>query len=137
MRRQYITHPKFQISFTVSFVLGVLFIATALGLATAGTLYLIAGSAGLSSDQQIILRSGAQQIIIGSVVVALILALIFTFIGLYLSYKFVGPLSRLELWLEQYLAGDIHPYLKLRKGDELEKSATLLFNIIEKSKGRR
>jgi signal peptidase II len=137
MRRQYITHPKFQISFTVWFVLGVLSIVFILGLTSILTLHFVAATPTITEDQRVILRSGAQQIVMAMLILALILTAIFSFVGVYLSYKFVGPLSRLEQWLERYIAGENLPYLKLRKGDELEPAAMLLFQIIDRAKMKK
>ena len=56
-------------------------------------------------------------------------------LGLYLSYKFVGPLTRLERWLNEIVEGQQPARLHLRPGDELEPLVEVLNRMLPTSKG--
>lgn len=132
MRYRFLSHPWFQFSFIIWFVVGVLFIVGILGFSSWGTLIYIANHYPLTEYQQVLIRSNANQMISSLLVLAVVLAITFVVFGLYLSFKFVGPLSRLEVWLENYLKGGKQIPFKLRKRDELTKTAKLLFQVLEK-----
>lgn len=121
MRRRYITHPEFQYTFTFSLVIGGVLTVFVPAMASIGALMAILKTANLDAMQDQILRSGMHQILSISWVLILIMSVILLFLGIYLSYKYVGPLLRLEQWVEKILLGENAAALQLRKGDELEK----------------
>jgi methyl-accepting chemotaxis protein len=96
----------------------------------------VAKTLPLSEFQRTILLDGANQTVFLGGLVAVVTAAVFCALGLYLSSKFIGPLNRLERWLEQHLAGQNQLAFKLRKGDELSDTAKLLFKVLEKHKGK-
>jgi hypothetical protein len=60
----------------------------------------------------------------------------FAIAGFILSGKFIGPLTRLERWIENHLRGETDKPLRLRKGDELNAIVTLLHKVLEREKGK-
>ncbi|OVE76109.1 hypothetical protein BVX98_06420 [bacterium F11] len=137
MRKQYITHPKFQYSFTFSFVLGILLILIFLGGTSLATLYLISKQSFLTLAQQQNLSEGIQSLLRFVLLLGMPSLFMFTLLGLYLSYKFVGPLYRLENWLEFHLLGKNPPPLKLRPGDELQPIANILAQTLSQKHSKR
>lgn len=132
MRHNFLSHPRFQLTFTLSFVIGVVFIVASLTVATWTVLNHVSKQPSLTSVQQAILHDQASQILFVGGLVTCAFAIAFLFIGLYLSSKFIGPLTRLERWLELQLIGQKPAPIKLRKGDELKTASDILFQIIEK-----
>lgn len=126
VRRQYVTHPRFQITFTVFFAFGTTFIFVVLGLATFARLFLLSKDPLLFEDQRTMLVQGAITILAGLGVMGVLVVALFTLFGFFLSYKFVGPLYRLENWLESQVQKPNSTPIKLRPGDELAKIAGLL-----------
>jgi|GEM_PF-4493970 len=134
MRRRYITHPDFQYSFTFSFLLGIGAIFVLMGGGAVGTLYLLYHDPTLSSDQKILLLGGIKFFALFLLDLVIPSLILFSFLGVYLSYKFVGPLSRVERWLEEILlSGSVLP-LRLRPGDELLPMVEILTRQIQKLK---
>jgi hypothetical protein len=134
MRRQYITHPRFQFAFTATFVTSVVLIFAILGGITVATMVMLARDPLVSEAQRAILN-GATRHLLATLGLSLLVAIItFSLGGIYLSYKFVGPLYRLENWLEDRLAGEEFSPLILRPGDELVGVVGLLNDILPKKK---
>lgn len=134
MRRQYITHPKFQTSFTLSFVVGILIILTVLGYRSIATLYLLSKDPFLTYAQRSGLVGGASHLAVFIMILAFIFLVVFTLLGIFLSYKFVGPLSRVETWVEKNIEGEPLEPLTLRKGDELKPLVSVLARLFKKFK---
>jgi len=130
MRRQYITHPQFQKSFTISYVLGALFILVLIGVTNFSAVWFLAQNPMLSPVQEMALFSSAKGIFFLQVTLGLVLAVLFSLIGVYFSYKLVGPLRRLELYLEGVLHGQNPREIKLRPGDELGKISKVINQIV-------
>ena len=135
MRRKYVTHPHFQFAFTSSFVLGVISIFLILGGLTVAMLYLLSGDPALTAQQQMFLSSETLKLVYVLAFAAVLLLLIFIFVGLYMSYKFVGPLYRLESWLADRIANRDFLPLTLRPGDELEKVVIAINRLIQRKFG--
>lgn len=138
VRRQYITHPRFQIIFTLSFVLGVLFIFLFLACLFGLNLSLYISQPSITDAQKDIVIEELQKVGGFYLIAALISTVISGLIGVFLSYKFVGPLARLENWLEQKLQNPDQEGIFLRPGDELENVANTLSDISARvqSKGK-
>ncbi|MCB4756655.1 MAG: hypothetical protein LHV69_06435 [Elusimicrobia bacterium] len=120
MRRQYLPRPRFQISFSFFFLLGALVIIGVLGGSTLLNLHLIGKSSFVDPAYQPIFRQQVEsfrQFFLWNIIT---FPLFFFVLGVYLSYRLIGPLKRIESWLELHLLGVEPPYLKTRKGDELE-----------------
>ena len=133
MRRRYITHPRFQYSFTFAFVLGVLAILHLVGGLGIATLHFLCDSPVLTSEQITVIQSGGQSLLRSLTLIGFLMILLFSLLGFVLSCKFVGPLYRLEGWLEMVLLGGKSPPLRLRPGDELAKMTQSLNRIVEGS----
>jgi len=132
MRRQFVTHPSFQFSFTLWFVAGVGVLFLLIGGATLWPLLILANSPELSIAQRGFFTAFSGELI-GFLFYLLIFSiLIFCWVGLYLSYKFVGPLMRVEAWLEEGLANKSFPPIKLRPGDELIGVVSILSRMAQK-----
>jgi hypothetical protein len=132
MRRQFITHPRFQASFTTSFILGVLIVFLLIGGSTLLALMMLSQDPLLTETQRLILRTSAKEFGTYLAYLAVLSFLILGWIGFYLSYKFVGPLYRLELWLQDRLDNKSTDPIQLRPGDELEPVAMVLSRLVLK-----
>lgn len=130
MRRQFVTHPQFQFSFTLSFVLGVSVLFALIGGTTIVTLFMLAGHPSLSETQRLFFQASGREFLAYLIYLYLFSLIVFSMIGFYLSYKFVGPLARLENWLAERLSsGSVDP-IKLRPGDELEGVSLALNRLL-------
>jgi len=134
MRRVYLTHPRFQFSFTLSFALGVALIFILIGGFSVLSLHLLAQEPLLSAEQRFFLANQSTSLVWFTLKMGVPITILFTLLGFYLSYKFVGPLYRLEAWLELHLLEKKPSVLKLRPGDELEPLVQALDRTIEKQK---
>ena len=132
MRRNYLPQPKLQFLFTASFTAGVIIIMALLGGAYYLTLYLLGHSNLIALEQRAILLNHLKLFLPTLLWVSGLLIVVFSLMGIYLSYKLVGPLFRLETWLEMQLLGGDPPPIKLRKGDELEHIADVLIRLVSK-----
>lgn len=131
MRRQFITHPSFQYSFTFWFVAGVAVLFVLIGLVTLGPVYLLSTAPELSVSQQGFFHAYTHEFFWFLFYLFVFSVLVFTWVGLYLSYKFVGPLARLEAWLTDCLSSKTARSIKLRPGDEMIGIASVLTEILE------
>lgn len=132
MRRKYFTHPQFQWRFTFYFCIGGLITLGILGGVALLTLFLIAKSQYVLSDQSTVILAKFRELVLLTVYFGGILSLLLLFIGSYLSYKMVGPLYRLETWLETHLLGKNPEAIVLRSGDELEGINRVLVRLRSK-----
>lgn len=136
-RRRYVTHPRFQFSFVMAFVFGMLFIVAAIGGSASYTLLLLAKESGLTVEQQTTLLTEGRDLIAALINISIPALLFFGAIGFFLSYRFVGPIDRLEHWVDLHLRGK-HPHaLKLRSDDELGPLAKILDQILNKKHGKK
>ena len=136
MRQSFLSHPRFQLLFTLSFVIGAVFIVLTLTVSTWATFSHLTKTLPLSEFQRTILVDSANQTVFLGGMAAILVGIVFFALGLYLSSKFIGPLTRLERWLENHLSGQKQLPFKLRRGDELSDTARLLFKVLEKNKGK-
>lgn len=119
------------------FGLGTLITVIILGTTTLGGLTLLSLDPMVTEQQRNILLSGVSTVGGMTALLGFIALAIFLFVGFYLSYKFVGPLYRLENWLEQNIANPSDETLKLRPGDEMERIVNLLHDQILKYKNKK
>ena len=132
MRRRYVTNPGFHISFTLAFVLGAFIALSIPAAALFVALYLVSQDPSLTAGQTQTITQGLNDLISLFVVLLFIAITVFAGIGGYLSYKFAGPMRRLEMWIaEQVQAGPTRP-IKLRPGDELTAVTSALNRVIKK-----
>ena len=132
MRRQYLTHPQFQISFTISFVIGIVLIFAVLGGTTLATLTLLGKDPALPPTQKIFFSDNMQSLAKLLCIVGFICVVGFAAVGFYLSYKFVGPLYRVENWLEERMKNKDFIYFQIRPGDELESVVNYLNRMVSR-----
>lgn len=125
-RKHYLTHPRFQAAFAFAFIRGALisvfFPACALFL----TVYLLAQDPSFSILQKAALLQEVNNLVILFFWIVVGLCVIFGVMGFYLSYKFVGPVRRLEDWLIKNVGNIKTEALKLRPGDELSPVVNVL-----------
>ncbi len=133
MRRQFVTHPSFQRSFTLSFLLGVLLIFVIIGGTTIFSLYWLGNDPMVSETQRQILRGNAREFATYVAYLTFFALLVMGWIGFYLSYKFVGPLFRLEVWLKDRLNNKNADPIVLRPGDELEPISVILNRLVKRN----
>ncbi len=132
MRRQFVTHPAFQASFTFSFLIGVFFIFLFIGGTSILSLYLLSNDPLISETQKFILRGNAKEFAVYLGYLTVLTLLVLGWVGFYLSYKFVGPLYRLESWLADRLEKQDSDPIQLRPGDEMESLSDILNRLIQK-----
>jgi len=132
MRRRLITHPRFQLTFTFYFVVGCLAIFILIGGVNIVTLLLLASDPLLTSGQRGILVGSSKQILGYLLLICSIATTFFIFMGGYLSYKFIGPLFRLELWLKHCLDEKKYIPFKMRNRDDLEAVIQILNRLLLK-----
>jgi len=130
MRRQLITHPDLQGSFTLAIVGGLVIMFGLIGGISILTLYMLSLDPAVSVEQSAIILQTAQRMGVSLLYATVTLLLGGVAIGLYLSYKYVGPLTRIEDWCRNSLSGDFGTPLKLRPGDDLGKIARLLNKVV-------
>ncbi len=132
MRRSFITHPRYQIGFVLAFVRGVLVAMAIPGFMLFFTLYLLAQDPSLTFYQKAILLEGSNRMVMIFFKCATVTAGVFALIAAYLSYKYAGPIRRIEDWLVQYVTHAFAHPLTLRPRDELSTVAKLLNRILER-----
>ncbi len=132
MRRRLIVHPAYQFRFMLSFVMGILFIVGVLGGMGVYGIRELARENLLSPDQQALLLKKSEDLIFLVLAAGAVLISLFSFISLYLSFRVVGPLYRVEIWLERILEGFTPKPVKVRKRDELHSLVELLNRIFQK-----
>lgn len=133
MRRQFITHPEYQFGFTLAFIRGVLvsilFPASLILLA----LFVASKSSSLTSHQQELLSQGFIHLLKVFGWATLAIVFVVGCFGFYMSYKFAGPVRRIEDWLIQRLSGPgTAGELTLRPGDEMSSMARLMNRLFER-----
>jgi hypothetical protein len=132
MRKKLILEPRFQTSFALAFVRGVVVALALPGVAAFTTLYLLSENAGVTPSQKTILVDGLNGLVPTYLWTVAGLAVAFAVWGLFLSHRFIGPLYRIESWSEKYLLHQNPGPLKLRSGDELSSVAHVLNRIFNK-----
>lgn len=126
MRRKIVTHPGFQTHYTSSYIIGLSFAFLAILVPTAGTMLVLSQNSAFSASQKAILVNQATQLS-WALFIIFIPCLLFTIVfDLYRSFKMIGPLRRIESWLELILIGQNPSYFKLRAGDELKTILELI-----------
>ena len=137
MRRQFVTNPGFQFSFTFWFIAGVAILFVFIGGASAASLLILSRAPELTDIQRVFFSAFFQEYIGFLFYLFLFSILIFSWVGLYLSYKFIGPLFRIESWLEDLIGGRKRENIRLRPGDELANVVGQLGKLAdEKFKGK-
>lgn len=132
MRRRLITHPRFQFSFTFAYVQGIFLALTIPAVALFFAFYYVAKDPIVTVPQRAVLiqtLNSAVSVFLGLLGGA---ALIFAAVGLYRSYKFIGPLRRVEEWASKHLRTGEMGEIKLRDGDEILSVIHVLYRVIGK-----
>ena len=132
MRRQYITHPRFQFLFALAYVRGALVSVLGGAVLLFTALYLLSIDPCLRPEQAATVSSGLKDLLFVYSAIAAMTVVFCAFLGLYLSYKMAGPIRRMEDWLVQKNAGESVPALRLRPGDEWIKTVELIDRLCKK-----
>lgn len=133
MRKHYLTHPKFQFSYTFSFIKGTIFSILPPAALIIATLYLMGMDPTVTPEQRAVLYDGINQTVVLFLWCVGIAVALFGAIGVYLSYKYIGPMDRLEAWLAKRLhEADSGEALSLRSGDDLAPIAEILNRMLAK-----
>ena len=132
MNRKIISNPRFQIRFAFAIERGILLAIFLPGATVILTLYLMSQHADIFPEQKDILTEGVRQLTKSFIWLSAGLTLIAGLVGLLLSQRFAGPVSRMEAWLTQHLMKENPAPLLLRKSDELGPLASLLNKIVSK-----
>ncbi len=132
MNRKIISNPRFQIRFAFAIARGILLAIFLPGATVILTLYLMSQHADIFPEQKDILTEGVRQLTKSFIWLSAGLTLIAGLVGLLLSQRFAGPVSRMEAWLTQHLMKENPAPLLLRKSDELGPLASLLNKIVSK-----
>jgi len=135
MRRRYLLDTRFQALFTLKFTVGALFLTAFLSVLFVGMLYILGSAGPVDAMQRALILERAKNLLIALILLNLIFILLSAAFGFYWSFKLVGPISRLEYWLETILADEKPEPLILRPGDELRRTADLLADLAAQHKG--
>ncbi len=120
----------------MSFVVGALLMVLIIGGANILALQMLANSPTLPMAQKTALAQQASSFYQLILWLGLLTVAGLTPFALFLSYKFIGPLNRLELWMEQNLLGQDPPFLTLRKKDEMMPVSAVLGRLLHKYSAR-
>ena len=123
-RKRKLIEPKVQLHFSLVF----LFVAlTLVVLQTIVLQFLLSGVASSLPNDGVLLNEKLPGIVWGSfVATALLLTPITLSVGIYTTFKFVGPLHRFRSYLQQLKAGERPEPCRIRKGDQLRDFCELL-----------
>ena len=132
MRRRLITHPRFQASFTLAYVQGIFLALAVPAVVLFFALYYVSRDPALNALQRAAVIQALNSSIAIFLIFLLLAVLAFALIGIYRSYRFIGPLKRVESWAIRHLqTGEISD-LKLREGDDILAVVDILNRIIGK-----
>lgn len=126
-RQRIVVHPEFQRSIGFAFAAGVFIVFVIAAMYGIVTFYLLSRTSFVTDQQIAILKSQASLLFWVLLTTGVIFALILGWFGLVLSHRYVGPIKRLEIWLEtQLLAKSTPSEFKVRPKDDLADIVQLL-----------